>query len=229
MTNDRKQLIDKIVKLMALADDQAGKPEAEVARRKVSELMAKNNIALQDLEQTKSTFIKKEQMMQRKTHYKFDTLLVNHIFKFNEVALLLINNGNYMYVGRQQDIEAAEYMLDLVMQQRKQAVKVWADDMQNKGWARPGTTEQDKFKNGFAIGVGIKLRELTKMAEGKVQEWGLVPINGADLALNWYKDKHKVTSSKSKPVSYHQAGVAAGKNVSLNKGVTTQSSTKQLN
>jgi hypothetical protein len=225
LTNERKDLINKIVKLMALAEDQAGKPEADVARNKAAELMAKNNLALQDLESAKATFVKQVKNMGRRTHYKFDTLLWNHVFRFNGVALLLRGDGAYIYIGEQQSIDAAEYMVDMLLEQRKHAVKVWADDEQKAGWGRPGTTDQDKFKNGFAMGVGQKLRNLSSMANTKVQEWGLVPVDAADTALAWYKQDNNVRNGRSGNTSYHGAGLAAGRNASLNKGITKQGKT----
>lgn len=73
--------------------------------------------------------------------------------------------------------------------------------------------------NGYYLGVNAKLEELKRMMEKKVTEKGLVPIDPAKQALDWYKERNKVKEGKAKSVKFKQDGFQAGKDVSIHKGL----------
>ena len=67
------------------------------------------------------------------------------------------------------------------------------------------------------------------MCDDKQQAWGLVPVKPADAAAEWFKQDNDVKTSKGRGSQYNLDGYAAGKNVSLSKGVTAQSGTLRIN
>lgn len=240
LDNARVKLINKIVKLLALADGTNHSDEAESAKRKAAEMMAKFNIEMSDLIKKDGVFTKSERVQTTRSVEPFDIHLVNAIAYFNGVCLLSGTRTTekgykycYTFVGREVDIEATEYMIDIVKQQRKSAYDIYSKEyIARYGKARwdKDWTDWRQWMNGFTTGVRSKLTELTNMSHKKVQEWGLVPVNPRDQALAWY-DKNIQKSGKarnSRMKSGSWAGYEAGKNVSIHKGVGADNGKKYI-
>jgi len=238
LTNERVKLIDKIVKLLALADGTNHDEEAETARRKAAEMMAKHNIELSDMIQKSNVFTETERVQTTREVEPFDVHLVNAIALFNGVCFLiggrLVSRGYkkcFTFVGREADIEATEYMIDIVKQQRKVAYDKYSKEyIAQYGKARwdKDWTDWRRWMNGFTSGVRTKLKELTDMASQKVQEWGLVPIDPSKQALAWYNENVQKTrdSRQSHMKKGSAAGFEAGRNVSIHNGIGVNKGTK---
>jgi len=229
---ERKQIIDKVVKLMALSENNSNSAEAKAAKNMAAKLMAKHDISVIEAKE-KPQFGENQRMLARKNHKKEDTILFNCIAEFNGVCLLT-HKGNkffkasYIFVGRAQDIEGSDYMIDVVLQQREYA---WKKYLKANKKRLEGTTqgkERGLWMYGFGFGVRAKLEELTRMKNQKVQEYGLVPVSLKDQALAEYQKDHQIKDSKSKITRYNPAGFNSGKDVHIHKGVSKQTSTKQI-
>lgn len=234
--NDRMKLIDKIVKLLALSEGTNHTEEADTARQKAAELMAKHNLTYSELESKTQGFIQTERIQTTKSPEKFDMVLINVIAKFNGVCFLTrvtdYAKARFIYIGTEQDIEACEYMVDMVKAQRKVAYDIYSKEYIAKygkaAWEKDWT-DWRRWMNGFFHGVKAKLNEITNMSNAKVQEWGIVPIDPSKLALNWYHENVGGTrSTKGRKMDISTSGYNAGKNVSLNKGIASNNGTKQI-
>jgi hypothetical protein len=79
-------------------------------------------------------------------------------------------------------------------------------------------------KIGFAHGVADVVRGLMAASANKQKEWGLVPVSGRKQAGDWFLQNYKRAMIRRRSqAGYSDAGYGAGRNVSLNKGVPTQS------
>lgn len=228
ITNERMKLIDKVTKLLALANGTNHTAEAESAKRMAAELMAKNNLELSDLLQKEEVFTTERQQHSQSKPARFETMLINVIAKFNEVCLLTRDNWKdkmtLTYIGRTCDIEATLYMIDIVLRQRMVAWKAYRKEYESKYGIKLSKGETyTRWHNGFSAGVRDKLEELTAMSTSKIQEWGLVPVQGDKQALAWYHQHFgKTTPGRASKMKVSQAGRDAGKNVSIHKGIDTQ-------
>ena len=223
LTDSRKKLVDRITKLLAQADSTQYTEEAETARRLAAELMAKHNIAHADVTAEEDYQIVTEDSG-RQSKAKHDVALLNVIASINGVAMLTVGNTKYRFVGKQSDIDAFNYMRGLVINQRNAA---WRHYYQTRWDKHPGATELNKWKLGFAYGVAALIHSMVKSSEQGHQSWGLVPVDPAKQALDWYKQDHTTRSAQPRASQYSSAGYSAGQNVQLNKGVAQQSG-KQL-
>jgi hypothetical protein len=234
--SDRMKLVDRVTKLLALADSTTHTPEAESARNMAAELMAKHNIGLAETLRSDDCFDKVNVVQTVKTAQKFDTSLACSIARFNSVCMILDERGVksvFKYVGTPQDIEATLYMLNIVKQQRVSAYASYSEAfIASYGKTRWTNDETDwrRWHNGFTIGVQNKLRGLTDMSNKKVQAWGLVPVDACKQALAWYnKNIEGTQNTAGKMKSGSRAGFDAGKNVSIHKGIDGNNGVKQLN
>lgn len=223
ITTERQQLIDKVQALLSKADNTTFEAEAEAFRDKAAELMAKHNITMHDT--TAPQFQAKEYDEQVPLH---DQHLRNAVARFNGVFLVRTRLG-YGYgqkaysvkvIGTLADIEAYEYMLSVVHRQRNSAFIKYVDDKVAKG-DPPTAKEREEFYLGFAYGVNNKVDSLLKAQNTKISEWGLVPVDNRKSAEAWYTADNKVRQSRPTTAKYQYAGVEAGRNVNLNKGVTS--------
>jgi len=119
-----KKVIDKIVKLMALADNNPNAQEAQSAKEMAGRLMAKYDISIQMLsDNEKAPFEIDPVVLKRKSLRGFDTMLYKIISDFNGVGYIVQNgnkyiNAKYYFIGSRSDIEANQYMIDIILRQR---------------------------------------------------------------------------------------------------------------
>lgn len=227
---DRKAIIDKVVKLLALSNNNPNQAEAESAKKMATKLMAQYDISVIEAKE-KPTFENDKRYLKRKNHIPYDTNLINIISYFNGVSLLRGTGitAYYIYVGRKEDIQTNDYMMDIIFNQRKVEWTKFRKRIKESYGVAPSITEQKSWMDNFALGVDSKLQELTIEKEEQVQEYGLVPVKMADQALADYKKDNKTKEGRKRNIRYNGDGYEAGKNVSINKGIETQSKVHKLN
>ena len=235
---DRQKMIDKVQKLMAMADSTTHPAEADAFRNKAAEIMARFQVDSADLA-GKPTYITKEYGDPNPA--KSDQHLVNAVAKFNGMFCLIhscdpdYSSGKLQFnkilqiIGTYADQVAFEYMMDSVLMQRNTAYCDYAD---GKSAARIRITEKNReeFFLGFAYGVAAKVKDLLAARDSKIQSWGLVPVKGDVAARTWYEQNvGRLGKGKSSKANYEMAGVQAGQAATLNKGVQSRTqSTRQL-
>lgn len=229
---DKKQIIDKVVKLLALSENNTESAEAKSAKNMAAKLMAKHDIHIMETEQ-KIDFEISKQKLKRIKPIKYDSVLINAISAFNGVAIVIEQGfknfkSSNIFIGRKLDIECNDYMVGILMQQRTHSWKEYFNQYKTVHNKSPKHRDADLWKMGFALGVADKLRELTKMKNEKIQEYGLVPISAQDQALAEYAKQHKLSTSKSRPARYKQDGYDSGKAAHIHKGIGKESEIKLI-
>lgn len=223
LTTDRQKLIDRITKLLALANDPSAAPgEIENAQTKAAELMAKHNISVGE-SKIKDEFANHD-LEDVDGDDRHDSTLCSAIAKFNDVMLIHITGGCQgtvlRIVGTRSDIEAYTYMQDVLFRQRTdsylQAVIGGAEKRTDKS--------RREYFMGYAYGVRTLVNKLLAKRDNIITSMALVPVDNRKAAENWYEKNHgKLSNCRSlKPATYSQAGYNAGLNAKLNKGVGTK-------
>jgi hypothetical protein len=215
---DRQALIDKVTKLLALADSSTHSEESNSARDMAAKLMAKHNIEVSEAAPCNdySDVDGGEDNPAR-------TKLLHAIAKFSGI-MMYRSSGTLRLVGSRADLEAYEYTAMIITRQRERACFTY---LRNAGATKTNTKE---FYLGFALGVAKKLKDLKAAADNQVQEWGLVVIDPTELALRWYTENvGRLSKGRAGTMGkFAAAGYDVGKNVSLHKGVGEQSSNTRL-
>lgn len=224
---DRKKLIEKITKLLALSENNTETAEAKSAKNMAATLMAKHDISIMEAE-SKPEFKTTHRRLTRLKPIKYDATLISIISNFNEVGYILqpgygTSKGRNIFVGRETDIQINDYMMEIVFQQRTASWKEYLASHR-----KPPESEKKKFMFGYALGIKSKLDSLVKMKDEKIQEYGLVPVKGNKAALDFYREHNRLKNTKSRPTAIGREGYEAGKNASIHKGVQKQTSIKQL-
>jgi hypothetical protein len=180
MDIERKNLIERVTKLLALAESTQHSEEADTARTMAIELMAKHNIKANENLANEAFTIYSD-----RTGFPMeDALVLAAIAKLNN-AYLLAGKDSYTVAGRQSDIIAFYYMTDLVMQQRVRAHNEFAASLPR--WTHG---ERDRWLMGFAIGVCRKVKQLQDAVTTKQRGWGLVPVTRqyAHIVDSWVEE-----------------------------------------
>lgn len=230
INSDRMKIIDRVIKLLSLAENNTFTEEAKLAKDRAAEMMAKYNIELSEL--AHNEFLIDQMDTGRKLLDKVEAVLMNAVARFNGVKLYTTgstvwragrtHNAIFTLVGRECDIEAAKYMFDIVKNQMAIAMTSYR---KRKGLKFSDMTLKMKseFRRGFVWGVCDKIVELEALQDQKLQELGLVPVSLAEQAANFYEKDRVVKTGKAIRGKGTKAGYEAGKDVSLHKGVDKKS------
>lgn len=233
ITDKRMQIIDKVIKLMATAADGSFPEEAESAGRMAAKLMAKYSI--EESEIKREDFIIRTIDTGRKMLDKVEVGLMNALGRFTGAALYTrgstawkrgrTNNAVFILVGRPHDIEAAIYMFDILKPQMEAAL---AKYRKNAGLKYTEMTLRAKgnFRRGFLYGVKNKIFGLINMQNEQIREWGLVPVSVAKTAESWYEAQNKIRKGRAMKGGWSSAGLQAGENASIHKGISKESNTR---
>lgn len=220
---DKKKIIDKVIKLMALGSNNPSSAEALSAEAMAAKLMADYDIKASEVEKDDKKFFTEERMLGRKKIVGYNAMLYDVVSRFNGVAFLskesIFGKGKIMFIGRKADIEVNDYMLDIVFSQRK---KHW-DEYRKKYKSLFGESPREKIRSdwskNFAWGVGEKLKRITLEKNSIVEERGLVPINNRDQALKEFQEHTEVKTNRGVKGTNTIDGFRAGLSVNINKGV----------
>ena len=235
MHPERKRLIEKVAKLLAMAESTTHEAEAATARALASKLMAEHDLTMESLTADEE-FVTEDEDTGAQVKTQFRTVLHRAIARINGVTIIFQPacpgrpKAIHKLVGKRSNITCYKYMLDLVIAQRTVAWKAYrvAHDIRNSEVQRTAL-EYKLYHNGFAIGVDSKVREL--MAAGNAERQSsnaLVPVASWKQAQDWYAADHDVRFSKPKPMGYNGEGFRAGQSVSLHRGVEKQTSVLRL-
>lgn len=228
-TLDRKKIVDKVIKLLALSENNSNTPEAIAARDKAADLMAKYEISISKETLEFETFVRGAGEV---TFYKYDTILLNSLSKFNNVVYISHktsqNKGSSIFVGRKSDVKSNDYMIFVVYSQRDKKWKEFRKEYKSKFSEAPNSSVRADWLKGFSFGIAEKLRELSAMKNTKIQEYGLVVVPLYNQILEEYKKTSTLRNSRSRKLSYNVHGYNAGKSTQINRGVESQQTVKAI-
>jgi Protein of unknown function (DUF2786) len=220
MSADRTRILDAVTKILALADGTNYEAEAATTRAKAAELIARYDIradSLKGLENFKGETEFRTGVM---PSHEFTLLAV--LGKFCGVLVLSSprqhGGRNYEFFGKPHDLEALRYLREVVFAQRDRA---WMEYLA----ANPSRRRESvSWKNSFADGVEAKIDELMQAAklQQKALRRDLVLIPRMEQARKeWECLFGKTGSSGGYGGEDNAHGFAAGKNVSLSRGVNS--------
>lgn len=204
MDIERQKLVERLLKLLALAQGSSFKAEAATARRMAEELIAKHNLELPSAKDR--TAIVVAEWRPTFAGAKWEFLLADAVGKLCGVETLrwggdaLVRLG---FVGTVADVEVARYLLELLHRQRlSQWVRAKAQGMPDKFYS---------FCYSFARGVEAQTETRVGIEEKRRRQ----------VAHDWF-GKHR---SWGKPHDLgirgdgrSAAGRAAGEQASLHRG-----------
>ncbi len=218
-SNPKKKLIDRVTKLFALADSTTHEEEAISARNIAVELLAKHNLSLNQKEVNDQEHITIQDHTELRA-FAYDKILRHNLAKFTGVFVFLTKRRNgtiYNYIGTKTNLQAFQYMLYIVLEQRISAFTTWTASLDFQ-------ENPDKFawKNGFSMGVGEKCTELTEQMKTKVEERGLVIVNEYTASSIKAHSQHNLQKGDRGVQRSTNSGIEAGKQVNLNKSISRQ-------
>lgn len=230
---ERKDLIAKIQALMQMTVERGATPsEAQIAARKINELLLKYNLDLAEVKPITAD----EEMGWDIPHDKYakgksvwhlnlpmpewmHTLAVS-IGRLNFCEV--IGNENAIYLGLKKDSELAAYMFETLMHQlRQQAIIAHRDWVREKwGGKQPRDTMVDTKTTALVVNKQAKAREY---AQTKYPVWyGL-----KEPAPSRKPSKDRTDKDDPRRYNYFSGeawgrGHEAGKNISVRPGITGQ-------
>lgn len=174
MTDELLKVVDRIHKLLALANDGGATPaEAELAMAKAQEMMAEHNLTMATLEAKggkKEARVKQEQS--ENLMYAWKRELLEVIAKVNLCYVYVTNKrtnsgqrigGGYEIIGRQSNVIATKNIFSYLLQSIERFVV-----------AEVGTNMHDRYTrsmHSFRVGCADKLKErLIERHEKKLEE-----------------------------------------------------------
>lgn len=201
VSNERAKILEKIVKLLALAEGSTFEGEGANARRLAEELMAKHDVSMEET-------LSKEEIEQDTIDTGVVTPDVHYVRVFNRICkfngILLVRSKGYKSVfsgkvegcklilaGRKSDREAALYMMDMVWVQVKQLRSAFLKSFKKENGRNCGGREYNSYMFGVLRAIFQTLDNLEHSVSVKRQEWGLVAVSGAVVRANeaeaWFR------------------------------------------
>lgn len=238
---NKKQIVDKIQKLLALASS-SNENEAKTAASMAQSLLVKYNLTMTDVEEDPEQKYHSEFVDTGRQRFdpawKFIQSLLRDFF-FVEIVQtkkrVRIDKDTvtywdstkvvncYVMFGQPHNVEIAKYIRDFLMRSFAELFK----DYRKRTGAELGS------RNSFYMGLFSGLHEQLKTTRQKVEnETGLVVVEDADLKDFIDKNLGKVKSSPSKYVVSNDSqamaeGYEAGKNLSIARGLGGGSESKK--
>jgi hypothetical protein len=189
MNPDRKKILDRLAKILALADASAFSAEAETARRIAEQLMAEHDVSRQDI--ADSEFELREIPSYFQTDVQWDRIFKWSLGELNGCYMLLRCAPSapgadrlvkaFIYVGRPIDIDAALYMTDALIRQRGRAFIDYK--------AAGGEDGKAKFFFGYAKGLKARVEDIRGRTESGMAAQGkrhLGPSALLERQKAWY-------------------------------------------
>lgn len=229
-----QDIINRIEKLMALRDNAGTPAESENAAMRISELLMKWNIEMEQLDfKTNATkkAITKETVdlneLQTKTEADWVVRLFGVIAQYNLCSVIRhvtkqkeYDQGYVAVIGKAHNIEIVNYTAIALIPKIRYAEKnTWGN--------YSGPEKRNTFKRGFLLGciagINAKLKEQqVAMQRESTSITALVQTNSLEIREFIQNQYHNLKSSKSTGTSSNhgkQMGFEAGKGMSLNKGI----------
>lgn len=228
MNNERMNIINKIANLLAKADSTTFEAEAESARKLAAKLMASYEVKKAELEKDeKIVKVDVKSGNSKRMNMKHATLF-NIICQYCGVYMLTCG-PNYILCGKQNDIEAATYMFDIIWKQAKSMSDYWYK--KNK----PSMGLKAKHKNdyfyGLIMGVQYNLDKINDQTFKYKQENGMVAVNqnksDVEKARAEYTKNNKVSTRTNniRTGGAYNNGFKDSENIKMRQGVNNNKKT----
>ena len=205
---EHQKILDRILKILALAEGSSFEGEAANARRMADELLAKYNLSLPAEEKQRRDALVFEKYTPWGRKFLWERIIAQAITSLCGCSFLYHGDVDekdgyiyFVFVGTVANVESCMYILGQVHLDRQRA---WV-----RYKAEGGKDTFGKFCFSFARGIETKVGTITTYLQA--QE--------AARALSWYEETHKVISGDTiRGRGSSDAGHAAGHNASFHRG-----------
>lgn len=225
MSHSSSNIVDRIRKALALAEDQAGTAEGDTAAKIARKLMRKHAIEAADLdhEPEDDPMVEYEFEIEKRQQWRRD--LAHGLAKHCEVFSLHTYGTNKMTLyGQKSGVEVAEYLYSVVVRQVEQLLDAHVAMFMDEGTWGPLTTGQKRSqRNSFCRSavwrIRARLKALRQTEENESPGTTALMKRQFNEAKQWARSQGVRWRSTSSDWNWSAAGAAAGSSVSLNSGV----------
>lgn len=221
--SDNDKVIDKIRKLLAMAEDTSSPNEAMIAARKARKLMDKHQLSKEDIQESElSQFLETKAdsvTRQRKTWMLY---LASAVGQLNDCTSVVTSRPEveYRFQGFTSDAVVAKLTMDYLVQECERQVNL-SDAV--------GASERNFFRLGFATEINTRIMEIKREREkDMVTETGTELIPMKQKMIEQHFGKLKTFSRSHRQPSMQESGaymkgVNAGRSANLDKQVSGSS------
>jgi len=222
MDADREKLINRILKLLALADGTNFEGEAATARQMADDLIKRHNIDSLGGKPARTAFTI-EDYTPHFAGMKWEYVLAEAAARLTGCVIYFSADlDRYSFAGTVADLEAFRYILTKLHEQR---IAAWL--------AHKSKGSSDRFHQfcfGYAKGVEAKVKELLEKMRASVGKDVVLPSDNRAQIRLWYEAQFGVTHHdlglRGKPQS--DAGFAAGGSASFHRGELRESQVRRI-
>jgi len=229
ISQERVNIINKIANLLAKADSTTFEAEAESARKLAAKLMTNYEIKQEETEKKEiiQTIIPTGKKRKNMRHATMMTIITEYCGVY-----MVVSGTDYILCGKEEDIEASQYMFDVVWNQVVDMTEYWY----KKNKINPNVTAKikNRYMYGLVMGVQYNLDKINDNVFKYKQESGLVAVNknksDYKKAGDFYKSDNRVSSRSSKIVAdgAFQEGKKDSENIRMRRGVNSNNGTYAL-
>jgi hypothetical protein len=228
MEENKQAIMDKIAKMLILAKDQSGTNEGKNALKLASKLMAKHRIQESEIDLEQDA-LAEDRIMNAKDKGGWRQWIVSLSACLAKTfdCQTHFNNGyreefSITFVGTVSDVETCTYFQEIVVDHvERGAWGLWSSE---RNWRK-----RNEFGQGAIYAVNQRLTEMKKAMTKEEKDMGLrctdLVIAKNEVVVSAYEDAYpdlktaknrnvKITSRKN-----WMAGIEAGKNAPLSKGI----------
>jgi hypothetical protein len=227
---NQKDLIDKIVKLLELANSTPYPEEAKSAKAKATKLMADWQIKEGDLYKDEEIIIHTiETNRQRPSSIKSWLLAV--VCRHTGVSFFIRQTYHKQYniVGRKTDIEICIYLFECIDHQLETLARNYKKE--NKATK----SQLHQYKQGLILGVQEFFEVIAKDVIKYKEQEGLVPVNTNDSkrkeAEDFFKQNNRVNKARNRKITYSkhtEKGVCDASDIKINAAVENQNKQQSI-
>ena len=208
--------VNQIGKLLALAMDQAGKPEGIAAQRKADELMDRHSVNMKDVGHGEDSM---EERTVDTPAAQWRRSLLTVLAQYTETSYLTFRGGRKAkFFGKSWRIEMAIFLNDTLVHQLEDSLKVWASEQPFP----PPRSYRTQFRESFVMSIAERLHEMCAARRARSDEGhagAMVSQREGQLAAQLLRERHgEPDTTKFRPDN-HQAGADAGKSARIQTGI----------
>ncbi len=229
---NRKKLMKRIKQMMQITEERgATEAEALTATKKVSELLEKYNLSMNEIEIREMTCVEGEIVIGKSRPHPV-------IVVSNAIAVLLgvkswISRGSnfkILFFGLPHDVEVAIYLMALCQNAMESELVAFrkSNEYLKESQFYNGNSIRASFMHGMGNRLSGRIIEMSEEAEcarnEQAESTALVLVKNETIEGDFNKLNIKLVSSKgpsrtvSSSASYH-SGIAAANSVALNPGI----------
>ncbi len=225
----REKIISRLKKMMALAQDQAGRPEGELAAKKAHALMMQHAIEMVDLGSDEPQE-EIDTLKMKIGHSNWKRSLLNVIASYCNCSMYFISaTPTGCIVGFPAEVEVAKYLYGVVVREIERHSKAYVKSYcKNRPWIDRGDKRRlgTSFKVSAVQGVREKVNAIKAASQTTNEVGTALMVNRKQKVDQWVKENLNMRSHRnSYQTNYNEAGFRAGKNVSLSQGIGSRSNT----